>query len=217
MGFLKYISKVVTGRMAKENQLVGNHCIRIMEKVKNTSDNFLKAIVNSTAICSYHTLIDLLFDEKKYQYADGFKEFNPFFTNIDKISREISYDMFKLIAGYFFGLFLLTSFYSLRYEDVKGTEEDQLKNNFLTTYEFDAEDKKFFDDLLEVMSKMLSEDKGSVTSEILLYERIFKQSFGKEPPELIVHQIKFTALCQNIYSSIFPDEFIKMLHKYREH
>lgn len=217
MGFLKYISKVVTGRMAKENQLVGNHCIRIMEKVKNTPDNFLKAIVNSTAICSYHVLIGLLFDRKKYQYDDGFKEFNPFSTNIDKISRETSYEMFKLIAGYFFGLFLVTCFYYLRYEDVKGTEEDQLKNNFLTIYEFDAEDKKFFDDLLEVMSKMLSEDKGSVTPEILLYDYIYKKSFGKAPPELLVHYLKFTALCDNLYSSIFPDGFVKMLHKYREH
>ena len=220
MGFLKYLGSVITGKVAKGNQLVGNHGVRICKKVKINTDPFLRAIVGSTAFCTVKLLTDVLFETKKFKYKDGTQEPNPFYENLHRLNGETSYEMFKIVAGYFFALFLVKCFYLLRYEDVENVNEEQLKHSFFEIYKYSDEDKTIFIDLLEIVEKReknLEHGVGGMGApEMRLYDYIFEQAYRMKSPNLVWPNINFFMFCTSIFSSMFPEGFVEVLHEYKK-
>lgn len=224
MGFLKYLRSVI-----KRNQLVVDHGMRICEKVRINTAPFLRAIVESTAICTIGLLSDALLKIKKFKYKDGYQEPNPFYENLHGLNRETSYEMFKFAAGYFFALFLIRCFYFLRYEDVENVNEEQLKHSFFEIYEYSDKDKIIFNDLLEIVEKREENlehevykhnyDEGGVgidAPEMWLYDYIFEKAYKMEPPDLLWPIINFNAFCISTYNATFPEAFVQMLHEYKK-
>jgi hypothetical protein len=95
MGFLGYIRDVMSGKIAKSNQLIGNHGVRICKKVGEAS--LLGVLVGATAYCTTDFLVELLFGNtmKTFKYNDGSEEPNPFKENLGRLDETSSYEMFK--------------------------------------------------------------------------------------------------------------------------
>jgi len=101
MGFLKRLKDVASGRIARSNRIIGNHGVRICEKLETHANPLLEALVVGIATCTIQFLEAVLFDVKDFKYNDGTGEPNPFKENLDRLDEKSSYEMFKLVAGNF--------------------------------------------------------------------------------------------------------------------
>jgi len=101
VSFMGHLRDVMSGKIARSNSLIGNHGVRISDKVKKDS-SLLGVLVFGTAYCTTDFLEEWLFGTStdNFKYKDGPKEPNPFKEYIDRPDRKNSYEMFKLIAGY---------------------------------------------------------------------------------------------------------------------
>jgi len=88
MGFLGYIRDVMSGKISKSNQLIGNHGVRICKKVDEAS--LLGVLVGATAYCTTDFLVELLFGNtmENFKYNDGSEEPNPFKENLGRLDEK---------------------------------------------------------------------------------------------------------------------------------
>jgi len=132
----------MSGKIARSNTLIGNHGVRISDKVKNDS-SLLGIIVRSTAYCTTDFLVNLLFESlmEDFKYDNGDIELNPFKEFMNNLDRFRSYEMFKLVAGN-----LLAGIFAnglLSDDDVR-INIPELRNQFFDIYEYNDEDKEIF-------------------------------------------------------------------------
>lgn len=101
VNFMGRLRDVMSGKIARSNSLIGNHGVRISDKVKKDS-SLLGVLVDGTAYLTTDFLVEWLFGTSmdNFKYKDGTKEPNPFKEYIDRLDRKNSYEMFKLVAGY---------------------------------------------------------------------------------------------------------------------
>ena len=238
MSFLKHFRRVVTGKIAKENQLVGNHGVRICEKIKKDDNPVVRAIVDTTVVCAVDLLTDLLFKTKDFTYNDGRKEPNPFAGNLNLLNRETSYDQLKFVAGYFFALFITEVFDAFKNKYSENADDAKLVNYVLELYEYREEDKIFFRELLDLVRKrkhnedigaydlsklhhsLKTEGKeegvGRYAPEMKLYDHIFEKAYRIDPPQLGYQMMNFSIQCEIASHNIFPDGFWEVFSKYEQ-
>jgi len=204
------LKDVASGKIAKSNQLIGNHGVRICEKLGTHANPLLEALVGLTAMCTIEFLETVLFDVKDFEYKDGTQEPNPFKENLDRLDEKSSYEMFKLVAGYFFvGLFaegLLCG------ESMINIPE--LRNQFFNIYEFDDEDREIFYELLKLVKNDLLEEgrkDGLKIQALQLYEYIFKRAYNIKPPEFIFHMMNFGLIFKKMFSEVFVPALIEAM------
>lgn len=195
MGFPGYLRDLLSGKIAKSNRLIGNHAVRISGKVKDDVTSLLSVIVGGTAYCTTDFLVELLFEVKKFKYADGTEEPNPFKEYLDRLNEKSSYEMFKLVAGNFFAALLAKD---LLPSDKAPLGISELKDQFLNIYEYDSEDKEIFTELLK-----LGQEGGRPSSEFRLYEYIFRRAYNMKPPELVSQIMNFELMFKNSFAKIF--------------
>jgi len=176
MGFLGRLRDVISGKIARGNALVGNHGVRIADKLK-TDSSWIGFTLWTTNYCTTYFLTELLFSEtptENFKYSDGTEEHNPFKKRIDLLDEEGSYEMFKLLAGYFFAGLLAVG---LRPDDETRIYIPELKNRFFAIYEYNDKDKEIFCELLK-----LTQDASASHPECRLYEYIFERAYKIDPP-----------------------------------
>ena len=195
MGFLKRLKDVASGRIARSNRMIGNHGVRICEKLETHANPLLEALVRGTAVCTIEFLEAVLFDVKDFKHKDGTEERNPFKENIKQLNERNSYEMFKLVAGNYLAR-LIGREYLNNVEDLIDISE--LKKEFLNIYEYNEEDVKIFDELIELAQK----DKRP-SPELRLFDYIFERAYNIAPPEALFHIVNFELLFRNSFTKIF--------------
>lgn len=202
MGFLGYLGDVISGKIAKGNRLIGNHAVRICEKLE-TDASFFAILVIGTAQCATEFLVELLFEVKKFKYDDGTEEPNPFKENLDQLDEKSSYEMFKLVTGNLLvGLFAEGLFC----DDETRINIPELRNQFFNIYEYHDEDREIFYELLKLaQNDLLGEgrEKGRPFQAFRLYEYIFKRAYNINPPEFPVQIMNFGLIFKGMFSEIF--------------
>jgi hypothetical protein len=218
MGFLGYIRDVMSGKIAKSNQLIGNHGLRICEKVEIDA-SLLGVIVGATAYYTTDFLVELLFGNtlmERFKYNDGTEEPNPFKENLDRLDEKSSYEMFKLVAGNFLVGFFAEGF--LR-DDETRIIIPGLRDQFFNIYEYNDEDREIFYELLKLaQNDLLGEGRqeGLPFQAFRLYEYIFKKAYKINPPEYPGQILKFIFICKERLIDVFVPglvEAIKTVNK----
>ena len=204
MSFLKRLVDVMSGKIARSNTLIGNHGVRISDKVKNDS-SLLGIIVRSTAYCTTDFLVNLLFESlmEDFKYDNGDIELNPFKEFMNNLDRFRSYEMFKLVAGN-----LLAGIFAnglLSDDDVR-INIPELRNQFFDIYEYNDEDKEIFFELLK-----LGNDGGHPTPETRVYDYIFERAYKIDPPNYVSQMINFNFILKGLFSQIFIPGVIKLM------
>ncbi len=217
MGFLGYIRDVMSGKISKSNQLIGNHGVRICKKVDEAS--LLGVLVGATAYCTTDFLVELLFGNtmEKFKYNDGSEEPNPFKENLGRLDEKSSYEMFKLVAGSLLvGLFTE----GLLCDDETRINIPELRNQFFNIYEYNDEDREIFYELLKLAQNDLlgldAKEKGRPFQAFRLYEYIFKKAYNINPPEFPTQILHFMLISKKTFSEIFVPgliEAMKMVNK----
>lgn len=205
MGFLKRLKDVASGRIARSNRIIGNHGLRICNKLETHANPLLEALVGGTAICTMELLEEVLFDVKDFKYKDGTEEPNPFKKNIKQLDEKNSYEMFKLVAGNFFAR-LIGGKYIGRVEDL--IDIPKLKKEFLNIYEYNEEDTKIFNELLELVQKA-----ERPSSELRLFDYIFERAYNIASPKALFHIMNFELLFMNSFTNIFLPGLVKLIEK----
>jgi len=203
MNIFKRIKDVASGRIAKSNSLIGNHGMRINEKLKKYQNPLFEAIVMGTAICTMEFLDSVLFDVQDFKHQDGTTYPNPFRANSDLLDRYNSYEMFKLVVGGYLAL-LFSGQYLDSIKDMVDTS--QLKNDFFHIYEYNDADKITFDELFALAQK---DERPSM--EMCIYDNIFKRAYKIMPPESAYHMMNFEFLLRNSFYKIFLPGLVKAL------
>lgn len=204
MSFLKRLVDVMSGKIARSNTLIGNHGVRISDKVKNDS-SLLGIIVRSTAYCTTDFLVNLLFESlmEDFKYDNGDIELNPFKEFMNNLDRFRSYEMFKLVAGN-----LLAGIFAnglLSDDDVR-INIPELRNQFFDIYEYNDEDKEIFFELLK-----LGNDGGHPTPETRVYDYIFERAYKIDPPNYVSQMINFNFILKGLFSQIFIPGVIRLM------
>jgi hypothetical protein len=211
MGFLKRLKDVASGRIARSNRIIGNHGVRICEKLETHANPLLEALVRGTAVCTIQFLEAVLFDVKDFKYNDGTGEPNPFKENLDRLDGKSSYEMFKLVAGNF--LIVLFAEGLLR-DDETGINIPELRDQFFNIYEYNDEDREIFYELLKLaQNDLLGEgrEQGLPRQRFRLYEYIFKRTYNINPPEYTSQILNFILLFKKTGNEIFIPELIEVM------
>lgn len=205
MGFLKRLKDVASGRIARSNQIIGNHGVRICEKLQTHANPLIEALVGGTAVCTIELLEAVLFDVKDFRYKDGTEERNPFKENMGQLNEKNSYEMFKFVAGGYLAL-LVKGGYLDSVNDL--IDIPQLKREFLNIYEYTEEDIKIFNELVELAQK---DERPSL--EFRLYGHIFEKAYNIPFPEAPFQIMNFQLLFRNSFAKIFLPGLLEMLEK----
>jgi hypothetical protein len=212
MGFLGYLRDVMSGKIAKSNQLIGNHGVRICKKVDEAS--LLGVLVGATAYCTTDFLVELLFGNtmEKFKYNHGSEEPNPFKENLGRLDEKSSYEMFKLVAGSLLvGLFAE----GLLCDDETKINIPELRNQFFNIYEYNDEDREIFYELLKLAQNDLlgldAKEKDRPYQAFRLYEYIFKRAYNINPPESPAQILYFMLMSKKTFSEIFVPGLIEAM------
>jgi len=205
MGFLKCLKDVASGRIARSNRLIGNHGVRICEKLEIHANPLLEALIGGTAVCTIEFLEVVLFDVKDFKYKDGTEEPNPFKENIKQLNEKTSYEMFKLVAGNYL-VRLIGGEYLDIVEDL--IDIPKLKKEFLNIYEYNEGDTKIFNELLELAQK---DERPS--PELRLFDSIFERVYNIASPVALFHIINFELLFRDSFTKIFLPGLLDVLKK----
>lgn len=205
MGFLKRLKDVASGRIARSNRIIGNHGVRICEKLETHANPLLEALIGGTAVCTIEFLEAVLFDVKDFKYKNGTEEPNPFKENIKQLDEKNSYEMFKLVAGNYLAR-LIGGEYLDSVEDF--IDIPKLKKEFLNIYEYNEEDTKIFNELIELAQK---DERPS--PELRLFDHIFERAYNIASPEALFHIMNFELLFRNSFTKIFLPGLLEVLKK----
>ncbi len=205
MGFMTRLKDIASGKIATSNRLIGNHGLRICKKSDINANPFLEALVVGASMCTIEFLEAVLFDVKDFKYKDGREESNPFKENIKQLDEKNSYEMFKLVAGNYLAR-LIGGKYLHHIEDL--IDVPKLKKEFLNIYEFDEEDTKIFNELLELAQK-----DARPSPELRLFDYIFERAYNKPSPETLFHIMNFELLFMNSFTKIFLPGLLELFKK----
>jgi hypothetical protein len=218
MGFMKRLKDIASGRIARNNQIIGNHGVRICEKLKTHANPLLEILVRETAICTIQFLEAALFDVEDFKYNDGTVEPNPFKENLDRLDAKSSYEMFKLVAGNFLIALFAEGIFR---DDETRIDIPELRDQFFNIYDYNDEDRQIFYELLKLAQNDLlgdGKEKGLPYQGVQLYDYIFKRAYNINPPEYVYQLMNFTLHLKETGNKIFIPEFvegIKELYKKR--
>jgi len=208
MGFLKRLKDAASGRIAKSNRIIGNHGVRICEKLETHANPLLEALVEGTAVCTIEFLESVLFDVRDFKYKDRSEETNPFKENIKQLDVKNSYEMFKLVAGGYLAHLIGGGYF----DSVKDLIDiPQLKREFLNIYEYNQEDIKIFNEFVELAQK-----DGRPSLEFRLYSYIFERAYKIPFPEVPFQIMNFELLFRNSFAKIFLPGLLEVLKKRKQ-
>jgi hypothetical protein len=184
MGFVKRIKDIASGRIAASNVLIWNHAIKICDKVAH-SESIHDKIVICCAASATTFLEYIILDMADFTNKDGTIEHNPFKHYINRLNRNSSYIMFKLVSGAFLALLLG----ELHFNDMENIED--CKNNFFNVYEYTQEDINVFDEFISLFSK-----NESPSTEYKIFSNIFERAYNMPKPEGLLDNIcEFEKAC----------------------
>ena len=208
MADMERSKEILSGRTRRSNRLIGDHALRICEKLKGIDSSFLAVLVAEISVSTAKFLDSMFFNVRNFKYDDGTIEVNPFRQNMDLLSPKDSFVAFKLVAGNY--LVHLIAEKQIR-ESKDRAALSETKNQFFSLYEYDDEDIEIFNELLELITEY-----ERPTPEIRLYERIFEKAFKIEAPEVLYHMMEFESRFVNSFNKSFLPHFLERLRKSSE-
>lgn len=165
MGFFSHLGDAFSGKIYKQNTLVGANIVKILEKSqKLPNSKFIKhwsfaCILSTDVILNY-----LLFEKQK-------NKVNTFKNNIDKLTEDNVFEIIKLLAGHHLSVFKRNK-NNIEFLKKFNMNEEILENNIFSFFSFTRDDEKTFREL----DKEFDEDSGTKYF-LRLYQKIFEKAY----------------------------------------
>lgn len=203
----KRLKDIVTGKVASENILIQNHLVNIVEKIRNSDDRVLFALINSLAGSTMHFLEHMYgFNE---QDAKSYLK-TPFREPVHKNVRESSYTVFKWVAGLFYSNMISDDLFP------EAVHTEDLQTKFFSIYDYDERDKRIFVELRELLN---TRDNDNLTwvPVMNLYEHIYEEYYEKPyPTENASFVMSSIYSFISIYKETLPSMFVNFLNLFDE-
>lgn len=201
MGFFGNLGDALSGKIYKQNTLVGSNVIRLTKKVEaRPQSDFVKQWVYS-CVAGINALVNnLLFEDIKDKegndsmtFADGAKQsLNPFKQNVGKLDEQKVFEIFKLLGGYHLAIFIqnednLSFLKKVDFDAAKFEEE------IFTIFDFTRADEATYQKLKE---KFIENPAGYF---ITLYREVFNKAFGMPDESNLAASMIFSDMLTNAH------------------
>lgn len=190
MGFFSNLGDAFSGKIYKQNTLVGVNVAKLLEKLQSLPDSKFIKHWSSAAVLSSDVALNFLLFEKQGDEINNFK------NNIEKLNPEKVFMIIKLLVGHY-----LTSF--KRNEGNKTVlnrlkiSEKSLEEDIFSIFSFDNDDKRTFEEL----DKQFDED--AAIYFLTLYETIFEKAYGMPDEKDIFSSTMMAGIISNTYTNVF--------------
>jgi len=202
---VRNLKDIVTGKIFKSNRLIQNHAVRFCEKIQNSDDKILWALVVQSSASTTYFLEVFLLEAPDFKYNDGTVEPNPFKKNLYRLDESKSCLIFKWVAGLYFSGMLAKNLL-----DQVPIKIEKLQNDFFEVYEYDDEDIHIFFELKELWPNI--DKKEGVYPQIKLYDYIFEKAYTMRPPDSVYHMQYFTLAFLKFFKESFLSGFLEALN-----
>lgn len=128
-----YFKDVFSGKIGKQNVLLGRNIDKLINKVNNLSDHeLLKHWIISSVTISYIFLNDLLFESEEIEKKEdgSILYVNEFKKYISYLTEEKVFELFKLLAGYYLADFITNPDIDKVMDLTKSTKEKLVQEVF---------------------------------------------------------------------------------------
>lgn len=190
MGFFGNLGDALSGKIYKQNTLVGANVAKLLEKSQSLPDSKFIKHWSLAAILSSDVALNFLLFEKQGDEINNFKK------NIEKLNPEKVLVIIKLLVGHY-----LTAF--KRNEGNKtvlkrlNISEKNLEEDVFSTFSFDNDDKRIFEEL----DKKFDEDAARYF--LALHKTIFERAYGMADENDIFSSTMMASIISNAYTNAF--------------
>lgn len=200
MGIFKYFGDAFSGKIYKENTLIGSNVAKLLEKSQKLSDSkFIKHWTLSCLVCIHHVLDILLIE-------DTGDEVNTFKKHLKKLDKDKVFEIIKLLSGHYFSAFHLNK-NNIEFLKKFKINEEEFKDDFFSMFEFTRDDEKVF-------KKLEKEHISGNNAYILhLYQKIFEKAYGMPDEKNIFAAMILGKALTIAYANIFFDVLDKSINK----
>jgi len=194
MGLFSNFGDALSGKIYKQNTLIGSNVAKLINKVESRQD-FIKCWIYS-CVASIDGLLDmLLFQDLKGKDDKGNEiDFNDFKKNIEKLNEQKVFEIFKLLSGHFLMVFLKNKDNVAFLKSVKLKKED-FEEEIITIFDFTKSDNE---DYKKLDKKFSTNAAGYFLN---LYDEIFSKGFEISSNNDVGASLVFSKLLSNSYQN----------------
>ena len=194
MGFFSNLGDALSGKIYKQNTLIGSNVVKLIKKVEHRQDFVKWWIYSCTA--SINGLLDkLLFQDLKTKDDEGKEiDFNNFKKNIERLNEQKVFEIFKLLGGHFLMVFLKNKDNIAFLKSVK-LERKDFEEEITKIFDFNRKDE---DDYKRLDEKFLANTAGYFLN---LYDEVFSKGFELSPDKDLAASLVFSELLSNSYKN----------------
>lgn len=192
MGILTYLTDAFSGKIYRQNTLIGDNIKRLLKNLEAKS-GFIKTWSYFCIVSVDALLSSLLFTDLKTGDSDGKKfDFNPFNKISGKLNGHKTYEIVKLIVAHFLAVFLKNEDNSNFLKTLKITRK-KFEGEIFTIFEFTRNNEINYKE----MDKKF--DSNTAGYYLGLYDKIFTIGFKTQSDHNLPNSLVFSKLLSNSY------------------
>jgi len=194
MNPFSYFKDVFSGKIYKDNELIGSNAAKILKRISNLpEDDFIRNFIFIGTASADGLLKELIFSEEKDESG-----INIFKKEVSQLNPEKVFESFKIITGHYLTAFLSNEDNKDFLKSIHLTQED-LKNKIFRIFSYNEEDRQIFNELFELFQK-----NDAPRYFLRLYKFLTKKTFGSGDEDAF-HSLFFSKMLVLSYQHFFDN------------
>lgn len=190
MGFFSNLGDALSGKIYKQNTLIGGNIASLLEKSQKLPDSkFVKHWAFACTL-SCNVSLDYLLFEKKGEEINAFKQ------NIGKLNESRVFEIIKLLMGYHLSVFKRNEG-NINFLKKLNINIDGLGEDVFSIFAFTRDDEKNFRELDKEF------DNDSAKYFLHLYQKIFEKAYEMPDEKDAFGSLLMSGIISNTYTGVF--------------
>jgi len=190
MGFFGHLGDALSGKIYKQNTLVGSNIAKLLEKSQKLPDSkFVKHWAFACVLSCNVSLEYLLFEKEG-------EEINAFKKNIGKLDVNGVFEIIKLLTGHYLSAFKRNEG-NVNILKKLNMNIEKLEEDVFSIFSFTRDDEKIFREL----DKEFDDD--SAKYFLHLYQKIFEKAYEMPDEKDAFGSMLMSGIISNTYTGVF--------------
>lgn len=190
MGIFKYLGDAFSGKIYKQNTLVGSNIAKLLEKSQKLSDSKFIKHWAFACILTCNVSLDYLLFEKEGEEINAFKK------NIGKLDENKVFEIIKLLTGHYLSAFKRNEG-NINLLKALNMNIEKLEEDVFSTFSFTRDDEKIFRELDKEF------DNEPAKYFLHLYQKIFERAYEMPHEKDAFGSMLMSSIISNTYTGVF--------------